>query len=346
MVVMPSRKPDMRIMLSGEQGFIYKNLLFHLQEAPDIELIPEGDHQEPAPEYVVYVYNDLDRLDKQGCGLAQDIKDNAIVDCLARGAKLILLKNDSSAVPGAPSKNPVVCQLPQLFGKWSQPGTDNPVGEACKLVINGREDTYARNRIYELLYIDDLAAALIASFGMDEPAEGLPGVTYRLTADDLIEMLVGFRESRNSLVIPPVGNGINRALYATYISYLDKSSFSYPLINHADQRGNFIEILKTESHGQISCLTAGPGVTRGQHYHHSKSEKFLVVKGKARFCFRNLLTGEYHEVTVTASKPEIVETIPGWVHNITNISDEEMIVILWANELFNPDCPDTNPGKI
>jgi UDP-2-acetamido-2,6-beta-L-arabino-hexul-4-ose reductase len=346
MAVMPSRKPDMRIMLSGEQGFIYQNLRFHLQEAPDIELIPEGGDQEPAPDYVVYVYNDLDRLDKQGCEIAQDKKENAISDCLAKGAKLIVLKNDSSKHSGTPSKNLVVCQLPQLFGKWSRPGTDNPVGEACKLVIDGREDAYTQSKTLELLYIDDLAAALIAGFGMDDPAEVLPGVTYQLTADALVEMLVRFRESRGSLVMPSVGTGIARALYATYISYLDKAKFSYPLVNHADERGNFIEILKTESHGQISCLTGGPGVTRGQHYHHSKSEKFLVVKGKARFCFRNLLTAEYHEVTVTASKPEIVETIPGWVHNITNISDEEMIVILWANEMFNPDCPDTNPGKI
>jgi len=167
-----------------------------------------------------------------------------------------------------------------------------------------------------------------------------------MTSNQLASLLKEFKNSRDTLVIPDVGEGLLHALYATYISYIDKSSFSYALENHSDSRGSFIEILKTKKNGQFSCLTAKPGVTRGQHYHHSKSEKFLVVKGQAKFTFRNLLNNVHHELIVSEDSPEIVETIPGWVHNITNIGNEEIIVFLWANELFDLDSPDTIAGEI
>ena len=141
--------------------------------------------------------------------------------------------------------------------------------------------------------------------------------------------------------MPRVGTGLVRALYATYVSALPTSTFSYPLQQHADSRGVFVEMLKTPDCGQFSYFTAHPGITRGEHYHHTKTEKFLVVKGRARFRFRHLLTNERHEVPVTGDVPQIVESVPGWAHDITNTGDEEMIVMLWANEIFDRQRPDT-----
>ena len=142
------------------------------------------------------------------------------------------------------------------------------------------------------------------------------------------------------------GVGIDRALYSTYLSYLPKNKFSYKLKCHADSRGSFVEVLKTSVNGQFSFFTANPGVTRGEHYHHTKSEKFLVLKGKAKFKFKNVLNNEKFSLIVSDSIPEVVETIPGWAHNIKNIGNETMIVMLWANEVFNSSIPDTIKFKV
>jgi UDP-2-acetamido-2,6-beta-L-arabino-hexul-4-ose reductase len=125
------------------------------------------------------------------------------------------------------------------------------------------------------------------------------------------------------------------------VSYLPVEEFHYSIPAYGDPRGVFVEMLKTPDCGQFSYFTAHPGVTRGGHYHHSKTEKFLVIKGRAHFRFRHLITGEFHEVFTTGEKPEIVETVPGWTHDITNVGPDEMVVMLWANEIFDRVRPDT-----
>jgi len=145
---------------------------------------------------------------------------------------------------------------------------------------------------------------------------------------------------------PRVGTGFTRALYATYVSYLAPDSFAYSLTRHSDPRGVFAEMLKTPDCGQFSFFTAHPGITRGGHYHHTKSEKFLVVKGRARFGFRHIVTGEVHEILVSGDESRVVETVPGWAHDITNVGDDEMVVMLWANEIFDPQKPDTIAASV
>ena len=135
--------------------------------------------------------------------------------------------------------------------------------------------------------------------------------------------------------------GLTRVLNATYLSYIPVEDFTTPLVQHADERGVFVEMLKTLDSGQFSFFTAHPGVTRGGHYHHSKSEKFLVIKGEAQFRFQHIVTAEQHEIITSGEEPTIVETIPGWAHDITNIGNQELIVMLWANEVFDRDKPDT-----
>ena len=150
-----------------------------------------------------------------------------------------------------------------------------------------------------------------------------------------------FRDSRTSLISEEVGNGLVRKLYSTYLSFLEPDQFVYSIPSYEDKRGIFVEILKTKNTGQFSFFTASPGITRGGHYHHSKNEKFLVVQGQAKFRFRNIISGEKYEIFLHGKKLQIVETVPGWSHDITNIGKDEIIVFVWANEIYDSSNPDT-----
>ena len=145
---------------------------------------------------------------------------------------------------------------------------------------------------------------------------------------------------------PPVSFGLQRGLYATFLSFLEPNAFSYAVPIHGDQRGVFVEMLKTQDSGQISYFSAHPGITRGDHYHHSKAEKFLVIKGTARFAFRHLVSGETFELNSLGGEARIVETVPGWVHNITNVGNDELVVLLWSSEVFDQSKPDTIASKV
>lgn len=163
---------------------------------------------------------------------------------------------------------------------------------------------------------------------------------------ELAATIKEFGAGRQALRIDRVGSGLARALYATYLSHLPTDQFSYDIPRHRDERGVFVEMLKTRDCGQFSFFTAHPGVTRGGHYHHTKSEKFLVIQGKALFRFRHLLSDESFEIVTTGDESRVVETVPGWAHNITNVGSGELVVMLWANEVFDLDRPDTVASKV
>jgi UDP-2-acetamido-2,6-beta-L-arabino-hexul-4-ose reductase len=169
---------------------------------------------------------------------------------------------------------------------------------------------------------------------------------YETTVGAVVGILQEFELSRSSLVTARVGHGLVRALYSTYVSYLPPERFAYSVPQYSDPRGVFVEMLKTPDCGQFSYFTAGPGVTRGEHYHHTKTEKFLVIQGAARFQYRHLLTGETCELVVRGGEARIVESIPGWAHNVTNVSDDVLVVMLWASEIFDRAKPDTVAMKV
>jgi UDP-2-acetamido-2,6-beta-L-arabino-hexul-4-ose reductase len=236
-----------------------------------------------------------------------------------------------------------IFRLANVFGKWCRPNYNSVVATFCHNIANDlpvRVDDASAP--LTLVYIDDVVASFIR---LIQGAGGGPycetGPTYHLTVGELWQQISAFRHSRTSLVSERVGTGLRRALHATYLSYLPPAEFAYAVPCHNDQRGTFVEMLKTQDSGQVSFFTALPGVTRGGHYHHSKTEKFLVAKGTARFRFRHLVSGEYYEVCTSGEDPRIVETVPGWTHDITNIGEDEMVVVLWANEQFDRDRPDT-----
>ena len=240
-----------------------------------------------------------------------------------------------------------IFRLPHVFGKWSRPNYNSVVATFCHNVINEKPNKIDDpSAILQLLYIDDLIEnfyELINSDVAEWPEniiiENFP--TYTINVGDLHKRIAMFHEDRHRLHVSNVGLGLERALYATYLSYLPSEEFEYSIPKYSDARGDFVEMLKTPGAGQISYFTAEPGVVRGRHYHHSKSEKFLVVHGSAAFRFQQIVNNEKHEIITNSAEAKIVETTPGWAHEIENIGVERLIVLVWANEVFDHDKPDT-----
>jgi UDP-2-acetamido-2,6-beta-L-arabino-hexul-4-ose reductase len=238
-------------------------------------------------------------------------------------------------------------RLPNVFGKWCRPHYNSAVATFCHQIARDLPiEVHDPSAPLQLIHVDDLVDRFLelldgAVAQLDAEGFETAGPIYATTVGEVAYMIRTFRESRDTFTIGTVGHGLGRALYATYVSYLPKDAFDYPLVRHEDPRGVFVEMLKTRDSGQFSYFTAHPGVTRGGHYHHAKTEKFLVIQGQARFRFRHMLTDDTHEIHTTAEQPRVVETVPGWTHDITNTGDGVMVVMLWANEIFNRNRPDT-----
>lgn len=242
-----------------------------------------------------------------------------------------------------------VYRLPGVFGKWCRPNYNSVVATFCHNLANGLPISVSDpDRALRLVHVDDVAAEFIR--WIQDPGKGLQSrlvlPEYTTTPGQLAAQIRMFSEVRTSLQIGPVGTGLVRALYATFVSYLPTGKFAYGVPAYRDPRGVFVEMLKTADAGQFSYFTALPGVTRGGHYHHTKTEKFLVLKGRARFGFRNIITGETFSLETTGDQPMVVDTIPGWAHDITNIGSEEAVVMLWANEVFDRQRPDTVANRV
>jgi UDP-2-acetamido-2,6-beta-L-arabino-hexul-4-ose reductase len=238
-----------------------------------------------------------------------------------------------------------------VFGKWCKPNYNSAVATFCHNIANDLpikiNDGSAE---LTLVYVDDVVDEFIRVL-KNKPAINDTGfcsvpIEYKTTVGELARQVEAFRDSRSSLISERVGTGFVRALYSTYMSYLSPDAFAYEVPKFGDPRGVFVEMLKTQDSGQFSFFTAHPGITRGGHYHHTKTEKFLVIKGRARFGFRHVLTDETYELFTSGEQPTIVETIPGWSHDITNVGKDEMVVMLWANEIFDRDRPDTIASKV
>ena len=363
----------MKVLITGANGFVGRNLVAHLNERVDIEVLrfTREDSLASLQELVAQVdcifhlagVNRPQHSQEFQTGNADLTRTlcEAIKSC---GRQIPVLYTSSSQAeldnPYGSSKrgaedallelqstqgSPVhLFRLPNVFGKWARPNYNSAVATFCHNIARDLpiqiNDPAAR---ISLVYIDDVIRSFIAV--MDGKVAGEPFVSvepqYSITVGELADQVHAFRDSRTSMITEPVGTGLVRALYSTYLSYLPPERFTYEVPKYGDLRGVFVEMLKTKDSGQFSFFTAHPGITRGGHYHHSKTEKFLVIKGRACFRFRHIVTGEFYELSTTGDQPEIVETVPGWTHDITNVGDEEVIVMLWANEIFDREHPDT-----
>jgi UDP-2-acetamido-2,6-beta-L-arabino-hexul-4-ose reductase len=239
----------------------------------------------------------------------------------------------------------LIYRLPNLFGKWSRPNYNTVVATYCYNIARGL-DIQINNPDAELTlcYIDDLLDEFIRALQGNENKGGqyccVP-VTHQIKLGDLAGRIKNFKGSRKDLSIPNMEDELTKKLYSTYLSFLPKNEFSYDLNMHCDNRGSFTEFIRTLDRGQVSVNVAKPGITKGNHWHHSKNEKFLVVSGKGLIRFRKIGSDEIIEYKVNGEKLQVVDIPTGYTHSIVNIGDADMVTVMWANEAFNPEKPDT-----
>ena len=370
----------MRVLITGANGFVGRNLQLFLAERKDIEVVCFT--REHAPAQLPDLLRGVDFVfHLAGVNRPQDplefVAGNSDLTTALVTAVEAEMRASRKKVPivytssiQAAYDNPYgiskrvaetalqafalrsgasahVFRLPNVFGKWCKPNYNSVVATFCHNIARDLPIQINNPAApLTLVYVDDVIGRFFQLLAGAEPsvdAEGFATVApqFTTTVGELARLIGSFRDSRNTLMTERVGTGLVRALYATYVSYLPVASFTYRVPQHGDPRGVFVEMLKTPDCGQFSFFTAHPGITRGGHYHHSKTEKFLVIKGEARFRFRHMQTGETHELVTSGAWAEIVETVPGWTHDITNIGSEEMVVMLWANEVFDRSKTDT-----
>ena len=370
----------MRVLITGASGFVGQNLQLRLRERSDVQVVCYAHNQGTLQlgellKGVDFVFH------LAGVNRPHDPKEFAIGNtgltrdlCLAvasaarlAGKPIPILytsstqamldnaygrsKREAEEVLAEVARDPLVpvyvFRLPNVFGKWCRPNYNSVVATFCHNIARNLpiqiNDPQSK---LTLVYIDDVIECFAQLMDGATPMNGSDSFAmvqpqYVATVGEIAKLICAFHDSRSSLVTERVGTGLVRALYATYVSYLPVEEFVYDVPQHVDRRGVFVEMLKTPDCGQFSFFTTNPGMTRGGHYHHSKTEKFLVIKGQALFRFRHMQTGQTHELQTSGDRPKIVETVPGWTHDVTNVGSEEMVVMLWANEIFDKSRPDT-----
>lgn len=237
-----------------------------------------------------------------------------------------------------------IYRLPGVFGKWSKPNYNSVVSTFCYNIANGfpieiREEDFKLS----LIYVDDLVNLLLTHLTIKNHQSEFFDVAplFEITLGELATTISSFPKLRKSLHAPKIGDPLHKRLYSTYLSYLPEDKFSYPLELKEDNRGNLFEWIKSDNFGQIFVSTTKPGITRGNHYHHLKTEKFLVIRGEAEIHFRQISTEKIIKYEVSGSKPMVVDIPIGYTHNITNKGKTELITLFWANEIFDSENPDT-----
>lgn len=240
-----------------------------------------------------------------------------------------------------------VYRLPNVFGKWCRPNYNSAVATFCYNIAHNLPITVNdRNHPMHLVYVDDVVREFIGALdGKENRSEdgfcSVP-VSHRITLGEIADLIASYKESRESKQIPYLADGsFEKKLYSTYLSYLPEKEFSYPLVMNCDARGSFTEVLRTPERGQVSVNISKPGITKGNHWHHTKNEKFLVVSGRGVIRFRKIDEDEVIEYHVSGEKLEVVDIPVGYTHNIENLGETDMVTLMWCNECFDPEKPDT-----
>lgn len=363
------------ILITGAGGFIGKNLVATLKTAgyTDLMLFERDDTPETLAEYAAragFVFHlaginrpkDPSEFYAGNAGLTETLL--SLLDKAGNKAPVLVTSSTQAALDNDYGKSkaqaeqaifahgkatgaPVyVFRLPGVFGKWCRPNYNSVVATFCHNSASGLPLS-VRDPEYQLplVYIDDVVASFVAALDGNCTREGdycVVPVVHETTLGHLAETIEGFAKNREALDVPDQTPGsLEQKLYSTWLSYLPADRFSYPLNMHCDNRGSFTEFLHTPAHGQVSINISKPGIVKGNHWHHSKNEKFLVVKGTGVIRFRALDSTEVIEYHVSGDKLEVVDIPTGYTHNIENVGQDDMVTVMWANEVFDPDHPDT-----
>jgi UDP-2-acetamido-2,6-beta-L-arabino-hexul-4-ose reductase len=245
----------------------------------------------------------------------------------------------------------LVYRFPNVFGKWCRPNYNSVIATFCNNIANDLPIQINDASVkLNLVYIDDVVGELIAALSGKEHYDGdfcvIP-VVHSITLGEIVDLLYSFKDMQNNLDLPNVKDGFSKKLYSTYLSYLSPEKFRYPLRMNIDNRGSFTEIIRSSISGQFSVNISKPGITKGEHWHQSKNEKFVVVSGKGLIQMRKIESDEIFNFYVSGEKIEVVEMVPGYTHNIINLSDtEDLITFMWCNECFDSNRPDTFFEKV
>ena len=363
----------MKVLITGANGFIAKNMIEYLNRI-DVEVLKytRENSDIKLEDYInkadfIFHFAGINRpKDIEEFYIGNKDLTQKIIGFIEKNNKTIPILLTSSLQVGNDSdyakskekaeqivekyskENNIDCfiyRLPNVFGKWSKPNYNTVIATWCHNITRDI-DIQINNKEVELnlVYIGDVIHSFANKLYRTQKHNLYCEVTnvYKKTLGQIQELLYQFKSSREDLLVPNIADGFERVLYATYLSFLPKDKFSYKLNGHEDARGTFYEILKTKKSGQLGISTTKPGIMRGNHYHNTKNEKFLVIKGQALIELRDIFSDEIIQYNVSEKELEIVEMIPGYTHNITNIGDDEMVLLIWANENYNPNTPDTN----
>ncbi len=246
----------------------------------------------------------------------------------------------------------LVYRFPNIFGKWCRPNYNSAVATFCNNIANDLPITVNnRETALTLVHIDDLVSEMLVALSGNQTRDGefckVP-IEHKVTLGEIVDLLYMFKEQPKTKLMPEIPTGsFEKKLYSTYLSYLPKEKVSFPLKMNTDERGSFTELLRTEKCGQFSVNISKPGITKGQHWHNAKWEFFIVVSGKGLIQQRKIDSDEILEFYVSGENIEAVHMLPGYTHNIINLSDtEDLVTVMWANELFDPEHPDTFFEKV
>lgn len=366
----------MKILVTGAKGFVGKNLIAELRKTENHEIY-EYDIDSTKEELdrfcsdCEFVYNlagvnrpqNVEEFMEGNFGFATDlvealkrhenkcpVMDSSSIQAALENPYGISKKagEDMLFAYGIETGAPIyIYRFPNLFGKWCRPNYNSAVATFCNNIANDLPITVNdRSTVMHLVYIDDVVEELLQALDRHPHvnADGycyVPTV-YEVTLGEIVNLLYSFKESRKNLMVPDMSEGsFEKKLYATYLSYLPADSFAYPLIMHEDERGSFTEILKSVDRGQVSINISKPGITKGNHWHNTKNEKFVVVSGKGLIKFRKHGSDEVIEYHVSGDKLEVVDIPTGYTHAIINEGDTDLVTLMWCNECFNPGKPDT-----
>ena len=362
------------VLVTGAKGFVGRNLCTELRLRDDVTLVEfdiENSHADleqalAAADVIVHLagVNRPQQLDEFRTGNADftaEICDK--LKKLNRAPAFVLSSSIQAALdnPYGVSKRLAeenarqwsvesgarccIYRLPNVFGKGCRPNYNSAVATFCHNIARGLDIVVNDPNVdMKLVYVDDVVEEFVRAIDGTPSVEGdfccVPTV-HEVKLGRIVELLKSFTASRVDLQVPSQGDAFTKKLNATFLSYLPEDQFSYPLKMNVDQRGSFTEFLKTSERGQVSINVSKPHVTKGNHWHRTKNEKFLVVSGRGVIRFRKLGQAEVIEYFVSGEKLEVVDIPPGYTHNIENLGDSDMVTVMWANEAFDPKRPDT-----
>jgi UDP-2-acetamido-2,6-beta-L-arabino-hexul-4-ose reductase len=370
----------MRILITGSDGFIGKNLITRLSENKVHEILTfnrldpiEKLHSSLLNCDLIFhlaganrPINETDffsvnvKLSEKICAILQDTRHNIpliftssvqALEINPYGASKLQAEEVFSKFSKDTGNSVLIFRLPGIFGKWCNPNYNSVVATFCyNISRNLPVSVVDPNCILNIIYIDALIDSFLDIIHNINSFKSLNFITPKnqnqITVNNLYELIKSFNKERDNLLINNFDTLFFRQLYSTFVSYLPPARFAYGLHVNSDSRGKFVELIKSASSGLFSFFTILPNKTRGGHYHHFKTERFILIKGTARFSAMNILSGEYFETILCENNLQVVESIPGWSHQITNIGEGEVISFLWSNEIFDRNKPDTIPLEI